>query len=97
MTSPIIDPRLLRALKTQPNAERDLLIQVQQADEQTGQALEAMGLTLRRRLTLLPTFAVSGPASVCLRLLECTWVQSIQEDQPVHTMEIARHSGGNDE
>ena len=97
MTSPIIDPQLLSTLQTQPETERDLLGQVNQADEQTGQALEAMGLILRRRLTLLPTFAVTGPAHVCLRLLDCTWVQSIEEDRPIHIMKLARHSGGHDE
>ena len=86
MTSQRIDPQLKSALETDPDATRDLLIRVERADDETQRALEELGLDIRRRLQLVPTFAVSGRGGSVLRLLDRPWVKQIEDDQPVHTM-----------
>jgi hypothetical protein len=81
-----IDPGVKQALAANPDAEFSLLIRVTQVDDQAELALLSRGATIRHRITLLPTFAVTCTGAAALSLLGYSWVRRIEADQPVHTM-----------
>lgn len=81
-----ISPDLAHALEANPDLLFSLLIRVTQVDDSTEQSLLACGVEIRRRVTLIPTFAVMCKGGVALALLDFSWVQHIEADYPVHTM-----------
>lgn len=85
-TSTQIAPDLAKALAAYPDAEFSLLIRVVQADDQTEQSLLDCGATIRYRLTLIPTFAVTCTGAAALSFATYAWVRHIEADLPVHTM-----------
>lgn len=89
MTAQRIDPKLEAAFKAGPQAEFQLLVRVSQADDTAERTLESLGLTVRRRLQLVPTLAVTGTGAGALALLAYPWVIQIEEDRPVHIMALA--------
>jgi len=80
-----IDPSLALLLQDEPFQRHRLLVRVQQADDDTAQKLDSLGLEVLYRYRLVPSFAVVGPGESALKLLDCTWVCGIEADQPVHT------------
>jgi hypothetical protein len=80
-----IDFQLAQQLEQMPETDRDLLVQVQDIDQSKEDTLESLGLNVRRRFRLVPSYAVRGPGRAALKLLEYSWVQRIEEDLPVHT------------
>jgi hypothetical protein len=87
MATPQIENNLLHRMKSAPDRSFDLLVRVDRVDDSAREAMAQAGLTVRRQIQLLPSFAVTGTGSDALRLLDWDWVQSIEEDQPVHTLE----------
>lgn len=81
-----IDPQLQARLGTRSATPFDLIVQVERADDETEQALRAMGFEVRHRIELLPSFAVTGRGPTALALAQEPWVVAIEEDRPVHTM-----------
>ncbi len=86
MASAKIDPHLKQTLQAQPDAPFLLLLRVDQIDGSHKQALVAYGVTIRRSLTLAPTFAVTCSGATGLSLLDLPWVYSIEEDRPVYAL-----------
>lgn len=86
MTPNEISPGLEHVLAANPDAQFYLLIRVTRADDLTEQALRDYGATIRHRLTLVPTFAVTCTGAAALSLMQCSWVLHIEDDRPVHTM-----------
>lgn len=86
MTSVRIDPQLVAKLNSRSVQEIDLIVRVKQADDETEQALQSLGLAVRNRLELVPTFTVTGSTPAARKLIDQSWVLSVEEDQPVHTM-----------
>ena len=86
MTQARIDPQLKQTLQAQPAAEFLLLLRVYQIDVSHSQALVARGVTIRRSLTLTPTFAVTCSGAVGLGLLDLPWIRSVEEDRPVYAL-----------
>jgi hypothetical protein len=71
-------------LQVQRISDFPLLLRVDQIDDSREQALCARGVTIRRRLTLLPTYAVTCSGAAGLSLLEVPWIRRVEEDQPVY-------------
>ncbi|HSN77374.1 MAG TPA: hypothetical protein VL334_20075 [Anaerolineae bacterium] len=86
MTTAKIDPQLKQAMQAQPDAEFLLLLRVDQIDASCEQALAARGVSIRRSLTLVPTFAVTCTGSVGLSLLDLPWIHRVEEDRPVYVL-----------
>ncbi len=86
MTQAKIDPQLKQTLQAQPGAEFLLLLRVDQIDVSHKQALVARGVTIRRSLTLAPTFAVTCSGAAGLSLLDLPWILSVEEDRPVYAL-----------
>lgn len=86
MTQAKIDPQLKQTLQAQPDAEFLLLLRVDQIDANHQQVLIARGVTIRRSLTLAPTFAVTCSGGVGLSLLDLPWIRSVEEDRPVYAL-----------
>jgi hypothetical protein len=84
MNSAKINPQLKQALQVQRSSDFPLLLRVDQIDDSREQALCARGVTIRRRLTLLPTYAVTCSGAAGLSLLEVPWIRRVEEDQPVY-------------
>ncbi len=83
MTTLKIEPALAATLRGQPQHSFDLLVRVDRADDQRQAEVEALGATVRRRLTLLPTFAVTCTGATALQVAEQPWVQRVEDDGPV--------------
>lgn len=86
MTPSKIDPALAATLRSQPQQSFDLLLRVDRADDQRQAQVEAAGATVRRRLTLTPTFAVTCTGVAATRLVEQSWVQRVEDDGPVYAL-----------
>jgi hypothetical protein len=86
MTTAKIDAQLRQAMHAQPDAEFLLLLRVDQIDASRQQALVARGVSIRRSLTLVPTFAVTCTGSAGLNLLTLPWVHHVEEDRPVYAL-----------
>lgn len=86
MATAKIDPNLAGAIHDQPGQSFDLLVRVDRADDQRQAQVETTGATVRRRLTLVPTFAVTCTGAVALRLAEQPWVQRVEHDGPVYAL-----------
>lgn len=86
MTTATIDPQLQQALQTQHNAMFSLLLRVDRIGDDREQALHTRGVAIRRRLTLVPTFAVTCTGAAGASLLDLPWIQRIEEDRPVYAL-----------
>lgn len=86
MTTAKIDTALENAIRSQPHQSFDLLVRVDRADDQRQAQIEASGAAVRRRLTLVPTFAVTCTGASALRLAEQPWVQRVEDDGPVYAL-----------
>ncbi len=76
---------LRRSIETAPQQPIDLIVRVRSADDETQSRLEAAGLTVRYRLTLVPQFIVTGPGQALLSLADEEWLVGVEVDGPVHT------------
>ena len=81
-----VSRELLSALQASPTAEFLLLVRTTQADDEAERTLHQLGMTIRQRLTLVPTFAVTASGAAAIELLNQPWVVRVEEDRPVHTM-----------
>lgn len=86
MTPSKIDSTLAATLRSQPHQSFDLLVRVDRADDSRQVQIEAAGATVRRRLTLVPTFAVTCTGAAALQLAEQSWVQRVEDDGPVYAL-----------
>ena len=75
---------LRRSIEMAPQQPIDLILRVQAADDKTQARLEAAGLTVRYRLTLVPQFIVTGPGHANLSLMDEEWLVGVEADGPVH-------------
>jgi hypothetical protein len=80
-----ISEALRLQLERNPQESFDLILRVSAATDPQQRAIEQAGLQVRHRLTLVPSFAVTGPGQAVLSLLHEPWLQSIEPDQPVRT------------
>lgn len=76
----------LKKLQADPQQSVDVLITTKTKPEENVAQVEGMGLTVKRTYTLRPVIAATGPASAVMALASESWVDSIEPDQPVHTM-----------
>lgn len=81
-----IDSQLRQQLQAEPMIEHQLLVRVEQVDQDAEEKLRSLGIKVRRRLQLVPTFAITATGQAALRLLDFAWVKHIEEDRLVHTM-----------
>lgn len=86
MTSSKIDADLVIAIRSQPHEAFNLLVRVDRADDQRQVQIEAAGASVRRRLTLVPTFAVTCTGATALELADQSWVQRVEDDGPVYVV-----------
>ena len=77
---------LKRKLQADPQASVDLIVRTAGDPAEHVERVRAMGLDVRRQFTLLNAIAITGTAADCLRLAKEPWVESVEEDQIVHTM-----------
>lgn len=86
MTTTTIDPQLKQAMQARRDDAFHLLLRVDQVDVRCEQALEEHGATVRHRMTLTPTYAVTCSGASGLRLLKLPWVRRVEEDRPVYAL-----------
>lgn len=75
---------LRHSIETAPQQPLDFILRVRSVDDETQARLEAAGLTVRYRLTLVPQFIVTGPGHAILSLLDEEWLVGVEADGPVH-------------
>ncbi len=73
-------------LRRKPGATVNLIVRTKGDPNVHATALEASGMKVRRTFSLISGLAIQGPASAALDLAREPWVESIEEDKPVHTM-----------
>lgn len=76
----------LKKLQADPQQSVDVIITTKTNPEENVAHVEGMGLTVKRTYSLRPMIAATGPASAVISLASESWVESIEPDQPVHTM-----------
>jgi len=85
-TMPKISPELAQQLKASPSQTFDLIIRTSSDATPHLKWLASAGLQVRQQFRLSPGVAVSGPGRDALKLLNQTWVVSVEVDAPVKTM-----------
>lgn len=78
-----LTPAIRRQIQADPSSPADLILRVDQATDEVQAHIEAAGFTVRRRLTLVPTFAVTGPVGAVQDLVQDAWLISVELDRPV--------------
>lgn len=81
-----IQPELKSKLERNPKAVVNLIVRLKDAPNLRAADVRALGLTIRQTYTLIPAMAIQGSASASLTLAKKSWVLSVEEDKPVHTM-----------
>lgn len=88
MPSAKLDPALLALLNASAPTPSsvDAIVRVVRADDETEAALAALGLTVRLRTQLIPSFAVTGSVEALARLADQPWVVAVELDRPVRAL-----------
>ncbi|HEY83727.1 MAG TPA: hypothetical protein G4N96_01245 [Chloroflexi bacterium] len=80
-----IAPDYLKILQTNPKQSFSVIIRAHNNPQAKAAQLINSGLTITQTFSLIPGFAVTGPASDIITLLDEPWVISIEPDEPVKT------------
>jgi hypothetical protein len=80
-----IDPEFLQILKSRPKETYSVIIRSVGNSQANAAKLANSGLAITQTFSLIPGFAITGPASDIITLLDEPWVISIEADEPVHT------------
>lgn len=86
MSNAKIDPDLRQTLQMHGSSEFALLLRVDKVDDSRERDLLARSVVIRRRLMLVPTYAVTCSGATGLELLEQPWVRHVEEDRPVYAL-----------
>jgi hypothetical protein len=81
-----IQPDLKSKLERAPDSVVNLIVRVKDTPDARVADVRALGLTVRYTYSLVPGMAIQGTASASLALAKKSWVLSVEEDKPVHTM-----------
>lgn len=81
-----ISSALEHQLKNMPNRSVDLIVRTTEEVEPHLEWTKSVGLEVNQVFRLSPGMAVSGPGQAALKLLEQSWVVSIELDAQVKTM-----------
>jgi len=81
-----INPALEHQLKNMPNRSVDLIVRTSGDAEPHVAWIKSVGLDVKQVYRLSPGMAVSGPGKAALKLLDQTWVLSVELDAPVQSM-----------
>ena len=82
---PKLSAELAQRVQADPTAPVHLLLRVTAISDPAEAAIVAAGFQIHRKLTLVPVFAVTGPAANVLDLLDQPWLINADLDRPVHT------------
>ena len=81
-----ISPTLKEKLERNPTGILGVIVRVQGDAATHTLQVQSFGLSVKHAYTLIPGFALQGTGSAILTLAKESWVVSIEEDKPVHTM-----------
>ena len=81
-----ISSALEHQLKNMPNRSVDLIVRTTDEVEPHLEWTKSVGLEVRQVYRLSPGMAVSGPGEAALKLLDQSWVVSIELDAQVKAM-----------
>ncbi len=81
-----ISPELVQQLKAKPEQMVDLIVRTDGDATPHLAWFASAGLQVRQQFRLSPGVAVSCSGRAALKLLEQTWVISVEPDAPVSTM-----------
>ena len=82
-----ISPELEQQLNDMPNRTVDLIVRTDGNATPHLEWLASAGLQVKQQFRLSPGVAVSGSGRDALKLLDQSWVVSVELDAPVKTME----------
>ena len=83
-----ISSALEHQLKNMPNRSVDLIVRTTDEVEPHLEWTKSVGLEVRQVYRLSPGMAVSGPGEAALKLLDQSWVVSVELDAQVKAMGI---------
>ena len=81
-----ISSALKHQLKNMPNRSVDLIVRTTGEVEPHLEWAKSVGLEVNQVFRLSPGMAVSGPGQAALKLLDQSWVASVELDAQVKTM-----------
>jgi hypothetical protein len=81
-----ITPELKQQLKNMPNRTIDLIVRTAGDATPHLEWLASAGLQVKQQFKLSPGVAVSGSGRDALKLLDQSWVVSVELDAPVQAM-----------
>jgi len=77
----------LRVWRQDPQAQVSVIVHVDGATDQYVETLGGLGMSVVRAFRLTNTIAAKGLARCVLDLLEKPWVEKVEPDQKITTME----------
>lgn len=78
--------RLRLQIEASPHASYDLILRVSKVGADQQRQIEEAGFAVRRRIRLVPSYAVTGSGEGLFDLLSCPWLIAVEADQPVHVL-----------
>lgn len=78
--------KLRRQIEAAPHASYDLILRVSEVGDDQQKQIEEAGFAVRRRLRIIPSYAVTGSGDALYDLLGCSWLIAVEADQPVHVL-----------
>ncbi len=82
----VLASSLQKKISEAPTQPQNVIVRVSGDMETAQQRLQNAGFQVRRRLNLINGFAGSAPGINLNAVAREPWVQSIEEDQQVHTL-----------
>ena len=82
-----MDKELGARLRSAPDTRERVIVRTASNPSQYASSLEAVGLRVLHVSTLINAITVEGPAKAILKLSAMDWVEALEPDRPVHTMD----------
>jgi len=87
VSAKVLDPEFERELKAEPIARVRVIVRTREDPRQMAEEVVKRGLVVTHTYSLIRAIAAEGLASAVLQLAAEPWVEKIEPDREVRTME----------
>ena len=87
-----IEAEFLKELQIEPDKSVDVIIRTNPNMTTDDAVIQAVGLTVTRKFSLISALAATGPASAIMALASEPWIESIEPDRAIHTTKSSKEN-----